>query len=184
MFQTFFELGLKHITDFQGYDHILFISTVCALYTVKDFKKIGFLVTAFTLGHSLTLALVSLGFIPRNIYWIELLIPVTILITSILNISAKFPFYVHFVLVLLFGLIHGMGFSNYFEMLLSDDTPLLAPLFVFNLGIECGQLVIVAIALLFNFLYLKYISNKHIYWQYGISFVAILLSIKMIWERF
>ena len=85
-FDFYIQLGFEHISDFAGYDHMLFLVALCAIYRIQQWKSILVLVTAFTIGHSITLVLSSLDIvtIPSNI--IEFLIPVTIFLTAINNI--------------------------------------------------------------------------------------------------
>lgn len=153
-FSTYFELGLRHIADFEGYDHMLFLLALVCLYQLYDALKVLILVTAFTLGHSLTLFLATVDVIRINEDLVEFLIPVTILITAVLNIArarqrARGSMALHYSLAAFFGLIHGMGFSNHLRMLLSGEGELFVPLLAFNLGIEVGQIaIVVAIFLL------------------------------------
>jgi hypothetical protein len=150
MFTTYFQLGFEHITDLNGYDHILFLIALCAAYRYTDWRSILILVTAFTVGHSITLALAVLNIIPVNAVWIEFLIPLTIFITALKNIVLQqrnqpiaATTKATYALALGFGLIHGMGFSNFLRSLLGDE--LTFPLFAFNVGLEVGQLIIVAV---------------------------------------
>src|SRR5688572_12761348 len=146
MFTSYLELGFDHILDLNGYDHILFLIALCAAYSSADWKKILILVTAFTIGHSFTLAMSSLDIITINADLIELIIPVTILITAILNLVIKPDtskrWQIIYLLPLFFGFIHGMGFSNYFKVLLGREAEIILPLFAFNLGVELGQICI------------------------------------------
>lgn len=187
MFATYFSLGLSHILDIQGYDHILFLITLCALYFISNWKEILILVTAFTIGHSLTLALSALDIVIVNPTWVEILIPVTILLTALLNLLvfqkqtvAKFSQYF---LALLFGLIHGLGFSNFFKSLLGKEANVLLPLFSFNLGVEIGQVVIVLFILVINTVVVRKLNLRHRYWILILNGLAIVLSLKMILER-
>jgi hypothetical protein len=146
-FPLYFELGWQHILDWQGYDHILFVSALCGIYTFQHWQRVLWLVTAFTLGHSLTLALSVLDQVHLAGAWIEFLIPVTIMLTALFNIfnknyslqSAR----ICYGLALVFGLIHGLGFSSYLKSLLGADTNIVPELLAFNVGLEFGQLVIV-----------------------------------------
>jgi len=157
-FWIYLRLGFAHITDPGGYDHILFVVALCAIYTLQQWKQVLILVTAFTLGHSITLALATLQLIRYSTDLIELLIPVTILITAIANFGHKFPAsrfsqekrqsIPRYVLALAFGLVHGLGFSNYLRSLLGGGTEIIRPLLAFNLGLEAGQLLIVLVILL------------------------------------
>lgn len=150
-FGLFLEEGVRHILDLNGFDHLLFIISLCARYTMRDWRKLVILVTAFTLGHSITLALATLNLVKVDAGIIEFLIPLTIVITCVTNIFRPLPQYstskisINFVFAAFFGLIHGLGFSNYLRSLLGKGTQVVLPLVSFNLGVELGQLLIVAI---------------------------------------
>ena len=125
-FQMYFQLGIQHILDIKGFDHILFVVALCAIYVTRDWKKILILVTAFTIGHSITLALATLKLVRVNSDWIEFLIPVTIAVTAVSNIFSPKPssgrgIQINYVFALFFGLIHGLGFSNYLRSLLGKE---------------------------------------------------------------
>lgn len=159
-FWIYFDMGKDHIADWKGYDHILFVLALCLRYTVADWKKVLVLVTAFTIGHSITLALSTLNYVDIPSDWIEFLIPVTILITALSNLGVKgFEFKSRFPLIyffaLFFGLIHGLGFSNYLKSILGKNDNLVADLLAFNLGLELGQLMIVALAMLISWIFLQ-----------------------------
>lgn len=152
-FELYFKLGLQHILDLQGFDHILFILSLCAVYVARDWVKILLLVTAFTLGHSLTLALATFEVIQIRSEVIEFLIPVTIAFTALLTLIKPKPnsgkgIQLNYLLALFFGLIHGLGFSNYLRSLLGKEASIWQPLLAFNVGLEVGQIVIVAAFLL------------------------------------
>ncbi|PIB36351.1 HupE / UreJ protein [Reichenbachiella sp. 5M10] len=150
-FQLYFELGREHIMDITAYDHILFVIALCTIYQIAEWKKVLVLVTAFTIGHSLTLALVTLDWISVNSAVVEFLIPVTIFITAVGNIRKRNTDFHHkasrtnYFFALFFGLIHGLGFSNYLKALLGNETEILGQLFAFNVGLEAGQILIVSI---------------------------------------
>jgi hypothetical protein len=151
-FFLYFELGWQHICDWRGYDHILFVTVLCGTYLLADWRKVLVLVTAFTIGHSITLALSVLNIIHINTSLIEFLIPVTIVITSLINILNKqrsnTTIRLSYFLALFFGLIHGMGFSNYLKSLLGATSNVTTELFAFNVGLEFGQVLIVINVLL------------------------------------
>ena len=152
-FELYFRLGLQHILDINGYDHILFVLALCAVYIPRDWRKIIILVTAFTIGHSLTLALATFKVVEIRSDIIEFLIPVTIAITAFVTILKPRPssgknVQMNYLLALFFGLIHGLGFSNYLRELLGKEAIIWKPLLAFNLGLEAGQLVIVGVFLL------------------------------------
>jgi hypothetical protein len=186
-FALYFELGWQHILDWQGYDHILFVMVLCGAYTLRDWKRVLFLVTAFTIGHSITLALSVLKFIHVNSALIEFLIPLTILITAttnILNKSAK-PKAIKFryILALFFGLIHGLGFSNYLKSLLGKSTSIVGELFSFNLGLEFGQVIIVLSILILSFILINLIKIKQRDWTFFLSSAIFGISFIMAAER-
>jgi hypothetical protein len=183
VFPTYFQLGFEHITDINGYDHMLFLLALCAAYVYSDWKKILLLVTAFTIGHSITLALAVLNVIPVNSDWIEFLIPVTIVATAAKNLIAKQEeaAMATYLMALGFGLIHGMGFSNYLRSLLGDE--LLIPLFAFNLGIESGQLLVVFAIFLLQFALIKTTSVKHNHWNWVVSLMVGGISLLLAAQR-
>lgn len=174
-FYMYLKLGLEHILDLQGYDHILFILALCAIYVVNDWKKILILVTAFTVGHSVTLALATFKIIRINTDLVEMLIPATILATALSNIfrskSTRRASYVNnnYLLALFFGFIHGMGFSNYLRALMGKDGSVLKQLFAFNLGLEVGQIIIVGIFVLISFILITVLGVRQRDWNLVIS---------------
>lgn len=187
-FEFYLKLGFEHIANLNGYDHILFLVVLCAVYQISQWRNILILVTAFTIGHSITLFIVSLDFfsIPSRI--IKLLIPITILITSLQNVinikqienssrTGK-----NYFMALFFGLIHGMDFSNYFKALIMSPDEIVIPLLGFNIGIELGQLLIVLFIVLISFIFLNIIKIKHLKWNLFISGAAFGISLISIME--
>lgn len=159
-FSLYFKLGFDHIADLRGIDHILFVAALCIRYQFADWKKLILLITAFTIGHSITLALSVFNIVNYSMAWIEFLIPVTIVITAISNVFVtKFVFKSRFPLIyffaLFFGLIHGLGFSNYLKSILGRDESIIWQLFAFNIGLEAGQIVIVLAILLISFIFVN-----------------------------
>ena len=187
MFGSYLKLGFDHILDINGYDHILFVLTLCAIYVIKDWKKVLILVTAFTIGHSITLALSALDILVIPATIIEVLIPITIILTAVYNIFSKQDHskvsITLYLLPLFFGLIHGMGFSYFFKALLSKDESILTPLLPFNLGVELGQIVVVLIGMFLSYLFVNVFNLKQKYWNYFISISAIVISSYLLFER-
>ncbi len=187
MFPIYLDLGFDHILDLNGYDHILFLVALCALYSLKEWRHILILVTAFTIGHSITLALSTLNIIVVNAKLIEVLIPVTIFLTAALNLwmkpNTEKRWRPNYFLALFFGFIHGMGFSNYFKALLGKEADILTPLLAFNIGVELGQLCIVAGILLLNYLVTRFLNVKQRTWTMVVSTIAALLAIYIIIQR-
>ncbi len=212
LFSTYLEIGLEHIADIRAYDHIVFIIALCAIYSLKEWKHVLILVTAFTIGHSITLALAIFDIIQFPASIIELLIPITILITCFFNVytypkndkevnnsnqldktleattlvsnkkqqdrNIRF----NYLLALFFGLIHGMGFSNFLRSSLmpGQESQLGWQLFAFNIGIELGQLLIVAIILSCSFIALNVLKVKQRDWMLFISGAAAGISVTLL----
>jgi len=175
-FQLYLVLGKDHILDYiNGYDHILFVVALCAVYVTRDWKRILILVTAFTIGHSITLALATLDIIRVNTKLVEFLIPVTIFITAFSNLFIKEdrissrPIHTNYLLALFFGLIHGMGFSSYLKAILGKDQTIATQLLAFNLGLEFGQIIIVGIFMVVSFILVDLINVSRRDWKMVIS---------------
>ncbi len=185
----YLQLGFKHISDLAGFDHILFLVALCAVYRIEQWKRLLILVTAFTVGHSVTLALSSFGTltIPSNI--IEFLIPLTILLTALHNVISKPSTEVtsgmgkNYAMALFFGFIHGMGFSNFFRALLIRDDSIVVPLLGFNLGIELGQLMVVGVIVGIAYLFLNVLKVKHRDWNVFISGAAAGIAVLLMNEN-
>ena len=190
VFKLYFELGLSHITDLQGYDHILFLITLCAVYSFKQWRSILVLITGFTIGHCTTLVLATFEFINISSALIEFLIPVTILITAIANIIFRKDNYsnrlqlLKYIAALFFGLIHGLGFSNYLKSLLGSESGIVKPLLAFNIGIELGQIFIVFIILSVSILAINIFKMKKQDWSLVMSGIGLGVSMILILERF
>lgn len=187
-FPLYFELGWQHILDWQGYDHILFVTVLCGTYLLADWKKVLVLVTAFTIGHSVTLALSVFNkiFVPTAL--IEFLIPVTIVITAVYNIfnkrivkSTLNPVYFF---ALIFGLIHGLGFSNYLKSLIGKTNNIVSELLAFNLGLEFGQIVIVIGILILSYVFVTLLKTQKREWNLFISASIFGIALIMAIERF
>ncbi len=184
-FQTFLQLGFDHISDWDAYDHMLFVVALCAVYQLAEWRKVLILITAFTIGHSLTLVLAALRVINPPSAIIEFLIPLTIFMTAAFNFFQNEERRIRwkYLFALVFGLIHGMGFSGYFRSLLGREADIVLPLFAFNVGIELGQLVIVLVILLLSIFAFQILKVKARWWNGVISGVAALVSLKMMIEN-
>jgi len=192
-FQLYFGLGKDHILDYMnGYDHILFVVALSALYLMRDWKQVLILVTAFTIGHSITLALATLEIIRINSDLVEFLIPLTIFITAVSNffknensISDRL-IQPNYFFAAGFGLIHGMGFSNYLRSILGKDERIIKQLLAFNLGLELGQIIIVAVFLSASFILVDLVGTNRRDWKIVISsavagIALMLMKDKMYW---
>jgi hypothetical protein len=188
IFQMYLELGFTHIADFNGYDHILFLMSLVAIYTFRDWNKLLKLVTAFTLGHSISLALSALNYIHFSSPIIELLIPITIIITALANIihkqetSKKFYIY-EYIITAIFGLIHGMGFSILLKNLLGEASNIVWPLLAFNIGIELGQIIIVLAILFIGLIITKSFKYPKKDWGLILSSMSLGIASILVIER-
>lgn len=184
-FELYFRLGTNHILDLAGFDHILFVIVLCSLYSYTDWKRIIILITAFTIGHSVTLALATFQLLIIDSALVEFLIPVTICITAagnILNPKVSKGVQLNYFFAIFFGLIHGLGFSNYLRALLGKEESLLNPLFAFNIGLEAGQLLIVLLFLLISFIPLRIFKVNQMQWTIVVSAIILGMAIMMMIE--
>ncbi|HQV36202.1 MAG TPA: HupE/UreJ family protein [Flavobacterium sp.] len=157
-FWLYFEIGLKHVLDWNGYDHVLFLIALTVPYAFKDWKRVLILVSLFTLGHTLALLLSVYGVVVIKANLVEFLIPITILIVALFDLftagksgKKESITFVAFITIF-FGIIHGLGFSNYFKTILpGNSSEKLLPLLEFALGIEAAQLIVVFIVLLLSY---------------------------------
>lgn len=187
-FKLYFGLGTEHILTWEAMDHILFVAALCLRYGWKDWKKVAVLVTAFTIGHSITLALSALNFVSVPTKWIEFFIPLTIAITAINNIlqkqgeqQKKLP--VIYFFALFFGLIHGLAYASSF-LDLEGKRGLVAHLFAFNLGIELAQLTVVAAVLFASYIVTSLLKISRLGWIRVVSLTILAVSMYMAFQRF
>lgn len=184
----YFATGWQHIVAWDGYDHILFIIALCAIYMMEDWKKVLVLVTAFTIGHSVTLALSVINIIHVPTKITEFLIPVTIFITAFSNVVRKQALpekiQLNYFFALFFGLIHGLGFSSYLKSLLGTQTNIVAPLLAFNLGLEFGQMLVVMGILLFTGIVVNVTDVKRREWNIFLSAAVFGIAVVLSIERF
>jgi hypothetical protein len=185
-FTNYLRLGYEHIISLAALDHIIFLIALMAIYQTKNWLKIVIAVSFFTIGHSITLSLGALEMVKIDQGLIEFMIPLTIVITALLNLSkfgqnqnSNFKYWIS----LFFGLIHGLGFSNYYDMLVMGESNYWQALLPFNLGIEIAQLVVVAVMLFIMSVY-SFILNKKIRdWNLFISGGAFGLAVIMCIEN-
>lgn len=186
-FLFYLQLGWEHIISKDALDHQLFILALIAIFSFRDWKKVLILVTAFTIGHSLTLVLSALDVFRFPSDWVEFLIPCTIVFTALDNIifskNEKKLIRLNYYLALLFGLIHGMGFANSVRMMLASEQDITLPLFGFNVGLELGQIVVVAIALFIHYIFSEVLKLSNKIWIYIISVPIFIFALKMALER-
>ena len=182
-FKFYFTLGWQHIINWNALDHLMFIMALTAIYLIRNWKQVLILVTAFTIGHSLTLALSTYDVIRFNAAWVEFLIPLTILITALLNLFQKNfqskALRVNYFLALFFGLIHGMGFANSIRFMLAKQQHIAMPLLGFNIGLEAGQIIVVLIILLVSFIAVNKAGLARRWWIFILSGIALCIAIYM-----
>jgi len=188
-FLVYLRLGFEHISDIRGYDHILFIAALTAVYQIREWRHLLWLVTAFTVGHSVTLALATLDIIRFDQDLIEFLIPVTIFLTSVINIAEKRQQVsqgaerLKYAIALGFGLIHGMGFSNFLRAVLGEEDSLFIPLLSFNLGLEVGQICIVFCVLFLAFILVRFARMDQRSWILVLSGATAGIALTMIIDK-
>ena len=185
----YFNLGLTHVLDVNALDHLLFLTALSLPFSLNSFKKLFFMVTFFTIGHTLSLLINYFYQIPLNTYLIEILIPITISITCLPLIINKFfniinfnKFLLNYFSAIFFGVIHGFGFSNFFLNIVREDSTI-ANLIEFALGIEVAQIIIVSIVIFLNFLVVKIFNVKKNKIQMIIGIIIFIMSGKMLYEN-
>ena len=188
-FYIWFSTGVTHIADWTAYDHILFLFVLCGIYTVHQWKSTLVLITAFTIGHSITLALSVLNILRINSYLVEFLIPITILLTCISNLyfldkTINRTSRVNYFMALIFGCIHGLGFSTLLKSMLGRDANILFPLFSFNIGLEAGQLLVIFFIMLFSLALTYSIIKDQKQWNKYVSICILVISFILSIERF
>ena len=186
-FNLYFGLGVEHILTWDALDHILFVTALCLRYKFSDWKKVAVLVTAFTIGHSITLILSVFGYVTVPVAWIEFLIPLTIAGTALNNlffrpkqINNKLPLIYFF--ALFFGMIHGLAYANLLLDLEGSDR-ITSHLLAFNLGIEVAQLLVVTVVLLLSYIFVEKLKTVQRLWIGVMSGLILLFSLKMAFER-
>ena len=186
-FVFYLKLGWEHIISPSALDHLLFITCLAVVFVPARLKQLIILLTAFTIGHSITLALNVWQVINVNEYLVEILIPVTIVITALINLirpemKTKF-YYINYGIALLFGLVHGLGYANTLRFLLSSNQSIGWPLFGFNVGLELGQILVAGVVVLITLLFTRILRLPHTTWIRIVTSIAIITSIYMIIER-
>lgn len=185
--KIWFETGVSHILDIGGYDHMLFVALLCLIFPVNEWKKLLWLITAFTLGHSLTLILSVSGIIRLNQEFTEAAIVLTILITAIFRLATiknavnrGNGFYL---IICCFGLVHGMGFSYLLKSMLGHNENIVLPLLMFNLGLETGQIIFVALFMIMLLSLSKLAPSQELKIRTVVTIIILLISLALCFIR-
>ena len=189
-FWLYFQLGLQHVLDWNAYDHILFLIVLVASYSFLSWKRVFWLVSIFTLGHTISLFLSVYEIVLVDTAWVEFLIPITIIITAIFNIiSARKREHQNNVTILyfttaFFGIVHGLGFSTYFKMIASGTDSVFLPLLEFALGIETAQIIVVLVVLILGFLLQNVLRVPRRDWILVVSAIVIGIILPILKENY
>lgn len=184
-FELYLRLGIGHITDIQGYDHIVFLIALCTTLTFKDWRRLLLIITLFTLGHTLTLALSAFGWVQVHPPTVEFLIALTIFITGLTNLTKKGQANqgkLKYWMGGIFGLIHGLGFSRYYGMIAEGSNEWVS-LPSFTLGIELGQILIVIAFMILAWLLENAFTVGKRDWNLILSGGVLGISLVMMLER-
>jgi hypothetical protein len=187
-FVLWFQTGRSHIMDLDGFDHLLFLAALTAPYLFKDWKRLLFQITAFTIGHTVSLVLSVTNFVSAPSRFVEPLIALTIAATAIFNLQErKFQFknnnFKSYGLAIFFGLIHGLAFSSYLKDLLGATKNIAAPLFAFNVGLEVGQIIIVIGVLFTAYLMVAILKRSRREWMLFLSGGAFFIALELLIKR-
>lgn len=185
-FLLYFKFGLNHVLDLNGYDHILFLIVLTVAYTFKDWKRVFWLVTIFTIGHTISLTLSTYSVISVKSNLAELLVYITILATALFNLftagknNNKTKLVLLLVAALFFGLIHGLAFSNYFKVITNGVNRKMIPMLEFALGVEAAQIIIVLIVLILSFIFQTVFRFNKRDWVMVISAIVLGIAIHIV----
>ncbi|MBB1283903.1 HupE/UreJ family protein [Flavisolibacter sp. BT320] len=186
-FSFYFNIGWHHIMTLEALDHILFVAALSAIYLLKDWKQVLILITAFTVGHAITLFLSAKELVRVDIATVEFLVPCTIALTAIFNLFQKSftpkAVRINYFLALFFGLIHGMAFAETLRMILATDQSFALAMFSFSLGLEAGQILVVLLMLVLAQVLIQLFKVERRHWVIFLSAAVFSLSLQMALER-
>lgn len=185
-FTFYFRNGWNHIVSIQALDHLLFLAALTASYSIRRWRHMAILITAFTIGHSITLAISTYDLMRFNTDWVEFLIPLSILLTCIynlLNVKQTRSLIFQYAMALFFGLIHGMGFANTLRFMLAREQSIVLPLLGFNIGIEVAQIAVVIIIMFVQFIVVERMKLIQKWWTYILSGAAAVIALYMCISR-
>jgi hypothetical protein len=186
-FSFYFKFGWEHIITPDALDHIFFVAALAAIYMLRDWKQVLILVTAFTIGHAITMILSAKNIIEIDSALVEFLIPCTIVVTAASNLFLKTfthkAIRINYFLALFFGLIHGLAFANILKWTIAGDQSFYWAWFSFSVGLEAGQILIVFVILLLAQLVVGVVKLNRRYWVMLVSIPVLALALKMAVER-
>jgi HupE / UreJ protein len=186
-FIFYFREGWHHIISQGALDHQLFIAALTVMFMPAEWRRVVVLVTAFTIGHALTLMLSVMDVVRFSDQWVEFLIPCTIAVTALINLirtewTAR-RMRLSYMLAFGFGLIHGMGYANAIRFSLSREQSLGWGLFSFNIGLEIGQIFVVLLVLFLGLFVTRIPGIRRIHWVWALSVPVLLFSLSMMLDR-
>lgn len=186
-FTFYFKIGWEHIINLKALDHIFFIAALAAIYMLKDWKQVLILITAFTIGHTITLILSTKRIIEIDSGFVEFLIPCTIVLTAVSNLFQKTftprTIRINYFLALFFGLVHGLAFANTLRMIIAGDQSFALSMFSFSAGLELGQILIVFIILLLSQFFIGALKINRRNWVIFVSAAVFALALEMALQR-
>jgi len=192
MFGIFLKLGIHHILNYEAYDHILFVTLLTIVYRPGQWKIVLALVTAFTLGHTASLAIATLGFLSIQRSLVEWMIVITIFITAVEDLFTRetedhrvfsLKYWLKYAIAMMFGLIHGLGFASYLQALLGKEGHLVVPLLAFNMGVEAGQWVVVFFVMCLTYLLVSLLHVRFRIWNLSVSVAGTVISLILLVVR-
>ncbi|HVK97879.1 MAG TPA: HupE/UreJ family protein [Flavisolibacter sp.] len=186
-FSFYFHIGWEHIMTFDALDHLLFVAVLAAIYVIQDWKQVLILITAFTIGHLITLILSAKEMISVDGSLVEFIIPCTIVATAISNLFQKSfthrAIRINYFLALLFGLVHGLAFANTLRMIMASDQSFALAMFSFSVGLELGQILVVLLIILLGQLLISLLKVERRHWVIFISAAVFSLALEMAIQR-
>lgn len=189
-FGFYTKMGFNHVLDPNAYDHVLFLLALVLPFVLKQWKTVVILATIFTITHCLALGLSVYDWLTLPVEWVEFFIPITILFTALFNcliqvdVAQNQYLGIHGGITAFFGMIHGFGFSNYFKILVAEESNKLVQLLGFALGIEVSQVVIILVALLLGTFLMQALGVKRAFYIRLISLLVGIITIPMIIQAF
>jgi len=192
-FNDYFVEGIAHLLDWQAYDHMLFLAVLVVAYAVKEWRKVAWMVTAFTLGHSVSLVFATQGWLDLPGALTEFCIALSIFLTAVTRLvfvwrsNKQVNFWMAWMLILAVGIIHGLGFSGqllfYLQTFPGEEVSIGKELLAFNLGLEVGQLVFVAVFMFVGHLLTMKVHQRQKIWKITVATLAAIISLLLLAQR-